>query len=153
MPSFEEHCRDCERLLGDRCEAVNRWIDAMFKRFGQDHRFVRHHWRGIDQAAALFGQLGRKAAIVHILKDCGFVPKDRDWKEGRVDRYGMDQSKVFNGYWDPATFERTARQLLDEDERLHPPHIDTNPLALQTNEEKVQKETHEQPGDRSRRFD
>lgn len=145
MPSFEEHCRDCERLLGDRCEAVNRWMDAMFRRFGQDHRFVRHHWRGVDQATSLFGPLGRKAAIVHILKDCGFVPKDRDWKEGKVDRYGMDRTRVFNGYWDPAMFVRAARQLLDEDERLHAPHPDADQAPLRQKEDDIRKETHEQP--------
>jgi hypothetical protein len=118
MASFEEHCRDCERLLDDRCEPVNRWLDAMFRQYRDQHRFVRHHWRGVKEAEALFGTLGRKAAIVHILKDCGFVPKDRDWKEGRVDRYGMDRTEVFVGYWDPVAFVAAARQLLAADAAL-----------------------------------
>ena len=91
MASFDEHCRDCERLLGDRCEEVNHWLDAGFKRFGPLHRFWRHHWRGVDEVEKLFGALlGRKAAIVHILKDCGHVPSARDWEEQKVDSLGID---------------------------------------------------------------
>ena len=115
MASFEEHCRDCERLLGDRCESVNRWLDAKFHEYREQHRFARHHWRGVKEAEALFGALGRKAAIVHILKDCGFIPRTRDWKERKVDSLGMDRTKVFNGYWDPVAFIIAARQLLAVD--------------------------------------
>ena len=115
MASFEEHCRDCERLLGDRCERVNRWLDAKFAEHRQRHRFVRHHWNGVQEAEALFGALGRKAAIVHILKDCGLVPTKHDWEEGKVDALGMDPNKVFNGYWDPIQFVVAARELLHND--------------------------------------
>jgi hypothetical protein len=34
MAAWEEHCRDCDRLLGNRCEAVNGWMDDLFKKFG-----------------------------------------------------------------------------------------------------------------------
>lgn len=81
MASFDEHCNDCERILGDRCEAVNRWVDSGFAKFGANHRFLKHHWRGVDEAGKLFGELGRKAAIVHIVKDCGRVPKVREWED------------------------------------------------------------------------
>lgn len=114
MASFEEHCRDCERLLGQRCEDVNRWMDAEFKRFGPLHRFMRHHTRGIKEAKEQFGEFGGKAAILHILKDCGFIPTGRDWQEQRVDSLGMNPLKPFNGYWDPQQFDRAARKLLEE---------------------------------------
>ena len=115
MASFDEHCRDCERLLGDRCEEVNHWLDAGFKRFGPLHRFWRHHWRGVDEAEKLFGALGRKAAIVHILKDCGQVPKARQWAEQEVDSLGMKPGGKFNGYWEPEQFDRAAHGHLRVD--------------------------------------
>ena len=117
MAHFDEHCQDCEYLLGDRCDAVNQWLDAKFKEFGPFHRFARHHWRGVDEAEKLFGVLGRKAAIVHILKDCGQVPKARDWEEKKVDSLGIDPGGWFGGYWDAEHFERVARRLLMEDDR------------------------------------
>lgn len=112
MASFEEHCRDCERILGNRCEAVNRWMDEDFRKFGPLHRFSKHHTRGVKEAAELFGELGRKAALVHILKDCGFIPTARDWAEQRVDSLGIDPSKPFKGHWDPRDFIEAARKLV-----------------------------------------
>jgi hypothetical protein len=128
MASFEEHCRDCERILGNRCEPVNRWLDEKFRQFGPLHRFSRHHWRGVDEAGKLWGEIGRKAAIIHILKDCGWVPTARDWEEQRVDslgfkidkRYGTEPTAElicgsFNGYWDPKEFVAKAKELIDAD--------------------------------------
>lgn len=114
-----------ERLIGDRCESVNRWLDELFRKFGPLHRFARHHWRGVDEAGKLFGPNGRKAAVVHILKDCGHVPTDREWKEQKVDSLGfrldrpqgmglaVEPTGVFNGYWDPKGFNQKAQALLD----------------------------------------
>lgn len=97
MPAFEEHCRDCEYLLGDRCEAVNRWMDGKTRTHGQQgHRRVRHHREGAAEAGALFGKLGEQAALVHVLKDCGHIPNAEDYGTGRVDNLGM--KGVFNGY-------------------------------------------------------
>jgi hypothetical protein len=81
MAHLELHCRDCEAILGDRHEAVNRWIDELFSLFGPQHRRYRHHWRGVREAEALFGKEGARAAIVHIVRDCGGVPTDRSYDE------------------------------------------------------------------------
>lgn len=113
MAHFDEHCRDCERLIGDRCEPVNRWMDELFRKFGPLHRFARHHWRGVDEAGKLFGPNGRRAAIVHILKDCGHIPTDREWKEQRVDSLGFKVKGSFNGFWDPKEFREKAKELID----------------------------------------
>jgi hypothetical protein len=124
MASFEEHCRDCERLIGNRCEPVHHWLDEKYKQFGPMHRFARHHWRGVDEAGRLYGDLGRKAAIIHILKDCGHIPTDRDWKEQKVDSLGFKVSRpygtepmaelvcTFNGFWDAKEFTEAAKALL-----------------------------------------
>jgi hypothetical protein len=114
MAAFEEHCRDCERVLGSRCEDVNRWIDAEFKKYGANHRFARHHWRGVDEAEKLYGALGRKAAMVHILKDCGRVPQAREWNE-KVSTLIVTPAEGLMGYWPDANeFDRKARELLSE---------------------------------------
>jgi len=80
MATFERHCQDCERLLGNRHDAVNRWMDEFYRRFGAHHRRFRHHWDGVREAKALFGDAGAQAAIVHIVRDCGGVPKRRDYE-------------------------------------------------------------------------
>jgi hypothetical protein len=78
------------------------------------HRFARHHWRGVEEAGQKFGPLGRTTAAIHILKDCGFVPKDRDWKEQKVDSLGMLVGAGFNGYWDPWQYDAAAKSLLEK---------------------------------------
>jgi hypothetical protein len=81
MAKFEDHCRDCERILGNKREDVNRWMDELFKQFGPRHRRHRHCWRGVRDALKLFGLEGAKAAIVHIVRDCGEVPNQRTYDE------------------------------------------------------------------------
>ena len=112
MASLEEHCRDCERLLGNKCEEVNIWIDQAFQVYGGRHRFVKHHDAGINKAEELFGELGRKAAIVHILKDCGHIPTEAQWAVQEVDILGMDPNSEFNGFWDPKDFDYNAESIL-----------------------------------------
>ena len=111
MASFEEHCQDCERILGNRCEEVNRWMDEDFKKFGPLHRFSKHHTRGVKEAEELFGELGRKAALVHILKDCGHIPTTRQWRDQEVDSLGMQPGK-FLGHWEGDTFVRAAQAVI-----------------------------------------
>ena len=111
MPAFEEHCRDCEYLIGDRCEEVNRWIDELFTHIGPKHRAVRHHREGVAIAAMMYGPVGRKAAVIHILKDCGHIPVAADYREKRVDLLGIDPKSNFNGCWDPQQFAERTREL------------------------------------------
>jgi len=81
MAKFETHCRDCERLLGKRHENVNFWMDEFFRTLGPRHRSHRHRWAGVREAEKLFGREGAKAAIVHIVRDCGDVPEDEVYEE------------------------------------------------------------------------
>lgn len=120
MAHYNEHCNDCLRILGDKCEEVNRWMDELFKAAGPRHRYVRHHWEGVDKAEELFGPLGRAAAIVHIMKDCGHIPHADDYQDGTVDVLGMAQGdgEVFGGYWDGKDFRLAAEiELSLDDER------------------------------------
>jgi hypothetical protein len=79
MAKFDEHCLDCERLLGNRHEDVNRWMDEFFRTHGPKHRRFRHCWHGVRQAEMQFGLEGAQAAIIHIVRDCGRVPRERDY--------------------------------------------------------------------------
>lgn len=117
MAAFEDHCRDCDRFLGNRCEPVHRWLDELFSKFGGLHRPWRHHRRGVDEAEKLFGPLGRKAALIHILRDCGHVPKPRDYVEEKVDGLGLRLNGRFSGYWDPFMFVEAIHALIGQEPR------------------------------------
>lgn len=79
MAHFEQHCLDCERILGKRHENVNHWMDELFRKKGFNHRRFRHQKHGVMEARELFGIEGAKAAIVHIVRDMGHVPRERDY--------------------------------------------------------------------------
>lgn len=81
MSTFNDHCRDCEKILGDRMEHVNRWRDELFRKYGPQHRRHRHCWKGVREAKHLFGAIGAKAAVIHIVRDCGAVPNQRVYDE------------------------------------------------------------------------
>ena len=120
MAGLKDHGDDCERFLGDRCEDVHIWIDELFRKFGGLHRAFRHHRRGVETAAELFGERGRKAAIIHILRDCGHVPKHRDYVEEKVDSLGFWLKGRFNGYWDPFAFIEAVHKLIGQEPRSTP---------------------------------
>ena len=79
LATFNAHCLDCERLLGSRHENVNYWMDELYKQHKANHRRFRHCWAGVREAKRLFGEAGALAAIVHIVRDCGAVPRQRDY--------------------------------------------------------------------------
>jgi len=81
MAKFENHCQDCERILGNKHEDVNRWMDELFRQFGPNHRRHRHCWHGVREAFEKFGKEGAKAAIIHIVRDCGGIPSQRTYDE------------------------------------------------------------------------
>jgi hypothetical protein len=88
MAKFDRHCDDCMRLLGLRYENVNRYLDTMFAEYGPMHRRQRHHWNGVHTVLLLWGHEAAKAAIIHIVRDCGHVPNERDYQTGKVDPLG-----------------------------------------------------------------
>jgi hypothetical protein len=89
MASLQQHNVDCNRWLGAECEDVNRWMDEWFAMLGPAHRKVRHHWEGIHEAQQLFGLRGRRAAIIHVLRDCRHIPSRDDYETGAVDMLGL----------------------------------------------------------------
>jgi hypothetical protein len=117
VPSFAVHCRDCERILGDRHENVNRWLDELFRMKGPTHRRLRHHTRGIQLAQQLFGIEGAKAAIVHVVRDCGHVPDDSDYVS---DPCFVDDDAVwvFTNDVSEDVWQQFRRKVHDECDRL-----------------------------------
>jgi hypothetical protein len=109
---FDVHCQDCLRLLISRCEDDHLWLDELAAKLGLHHRFARHHTRGIEEAGERFGELGRKAALIHVLRDSGHTPTPRQWKDGKVDPLGFAPNGLFYGEWDPHEFIRQARKLV-----------------------------------------
>lgn len=95
MAKFEQHCTDCHIILGKKYEDVNRWVDGLFWKFGPRHRRMRHNMHGVREAQKLFGPDGAKAAVIHIVRDMGKVPHERDYD--RVPE-GVD---IFPGFCDP----------------------------------------------------
>ena len=70
MATFETHCSDCERELGQRFEHVHEWLDELQAEFGSAHRVFRHNTRGIEMVRAKWGDEAATAAKIHIRRDC-----------------------------------------------------------------------------------
>jgi len=75
MAKFEEHCEDCQRILGERFENVNGWLDELFEFVGSDHRDIRHNEKGIEKVRKMWGDKAARAAEIHIMRDEGRIPK------------------------------------------------------------------------------
>jgi len=116
MAKFEDHCRDCERLLGDRHENVNRWMDELFKLYAANHRRHRHCWKGVREARHLFGEQGARAAIVHIVRDCGEVPRQRDYDKHNLGIVIAPEYLIYDGL-DEKAFEKFGRAVFAEFEK------------------------------------
>lgn len=120
MAPLIQHMQDCKRLIGEDCEDVNRWIDEFFREFGALHRFKRHHREGVEEAEALFGNRGKRAAIVHILRDCRNIPRKKDYEDGTVDKLGLIAKWPVTAYirYPDDAFERLAMYSLNGPEAV-----------------------------------
>ena len=114
MAPFEQHARDCERFLRDRCEAANLWMDELFTQYGPLHRKYRHHAEGVEEARAKFGELGAAAAEIHILRDCRNIPQKADYDSGRADPLGLLRHWPMSAYtrYEEADFEALVMNKL-----------------------------------------
>lgn len=80
MSTFEQHCEECQKILGKRFEEVHKWLDEFaYVQFyaGMRHRQVRHHEAGIKECITLFGEEAGEAARIHIIMDL----KTEGWTE------------------------------------------------------------------------
>jgi DNA-binding GntR family transcriptional regulator len=78
MAGHETHARDCLEQLGEEFGEVHEWLDEYFDSMGTQHRSVRHHKEGIEEARKKWGDRAAMAAEIHIRRDFdGRIP-DRD---------------------------------------------------------------------------
>lgn len=77
--SFDEHCDECLRILGQPFEDVHKYLDAFAgsSEYGMRHRRKRHHLVGIEEVRRLFGAEAAEAARLHIVSDL----KEEGWTE------------------------------------------------------------------------
>src|SRR5580698_8450348 len=92
MSDLRQHEADCHRFLGEGFGNVHRWMDECFSVLGPFHRRERHHVEGVDEARSLFGEMGARAAKIHVLRDCFGLPSKDDYKTGRVDPLGIQST-------------------------------------------------------------
>jgi hypothetical protein len=78
VSSHSQHCADCRQELGEPFEQVHEWLDALFKVLGPKHRNARHHAGGVEQVRQMWGDRAARAAKIHIIRDCGVVPSEKD---------------------------------------------------------------------------
>ncbi len=86
--TFEEHCKQCEEILGNPFPEVHKWLDFYYGKFPlwDRHRQMRHHLQGITEIEKLYGHKAAKAAYLHVISDLSMdnwkpemgTPKDRD---------------------------------------------------------------------------
>jgi len=71
MPALEDHCKECECVLGESFEQVHVWLDEFAGKppYGMKHRRVRHHEAGIQLVRQLWGEKAAEAARLHIVAD------------------------------------------------------------------------------------
>ena len=84
MARYKEHCADCKAELGNDWSVVHRWLDELYKYFGEKHRSFRHHRGGVEVVRKKWGDEAAKAAEIHIRKDFfGRVP-ETDWEVEQI---------------------------------------------------------------------
>lgn len=97
---FEDHVAECVDKLGGGPEklAVYRDVNVRMDQFAhfpneeclRQHRQFLHHAEGIAYFGRRYGELGRKAAELHVKADCGgHIPKMADYHNGKCDEYGF----------------------------------------------------------------
>jgi len=90
MATFEEHCTDCARALGDRFEHVNEWLDELQPEYGPMHRPFRHQTSGVEYVRSMWGDRAAEAAEIHIARDCGSVLTPEEWR----DHWGINTDHI-----------------------------------------------------------
>lgn len=94
MAYLYEHCADCKKLLGREWKEVHQWLDALFAKFGQNHRSQRHHVEGIEEIRKMWGDEAALAAKIHIIVDCWGIPSKADYEYGWVNNFGFSEEST-----------------------------------------------------------
>lgn len=86
MSEIKNHCEDCEALLGDACLEVHEFLDQYapffpIRVFYEYHRSFLHNSYGLKLIKEKWGEIGAKAAMIHLVRDwLGTpIPIDLEW--------------------------------------------------------------------------
>jgi hypothetical protein len=76
MANILQHAIDCKLLLGNGYEEVHHYLDQYAKIFNPElfldyHRTFLHNSYGLEIIRNLYGEEGKKAAIIHLTRDYG----------------------------------------------------------------------------------
>ncbi len=96
MASLAEHLQECQAKLGNPFEEVNYRLDQ-FAHWPDEaslvaHRKFLHHQEGIDYITQRYGPVAGEAARLHVLRDCGHIPRAQDYYTGVVTSQGLPRS-------------------------------------------------------------
>lgn len=69
MPSGKYHRKRSKELFGNEYAEVHQWMDEPCKKYGKTHRTFRHDKYALEYIENRWGQVGREAAIQHIVDD------------------------------------------------------------------------------------
>jgi len=72
--NIQEHCNECNKLMGKDYREVHAWLDEFFMTKGPFHRKIRHHIEGIEEVRKIWGDDAAKAAELHIKSDMFGLP-------------------------------------------------------------------------------
>lgn len=81
---LKQHMKADEILLGYTNEDIHKLMDVAVPYLGAGHRIVHHACGTLDFIEMLFGEGGRRIALLHILIDARIV--DRDFIESYIKR-------------------------------------------------------------------
>ena len=102
MATINLHCEDCEIVLGDPCLEVHEFLDqyaAYFpiRQFFEYHRSFLHNYYGLSVVESRWGELGRKAAILHLVRDyMEFpIPQNMEWAMKHLPKALMELSMFY----------------------------------------------------------
>ena len=75
MSDFENHCQECQEILGQRFEQVHIWLDELMyddsikQKYKSRHRKFRHNRKGIEEVRKMRGDEAAKDAEIHTRTD------------------------------------------------------------------------------------
>lgn len=97
---FDDHVKSFMSLYPNADENVVREVNSRIDQFAHFpnwdtlsvHRKFLHHKEGIEYFRKIYGEIGAKAAEMHIRQDCGHVPDMMEYVLGIVDEFGVKRN-------------------------------------------------------------
>jgi hypothetical protein len=89
MPNRAKHVQISKEILGESNPLIHYILDSSSLLVGSKHRKHTHNLHTVKWLEYMFGESGRREAMIHILADAGvikFNEKSRDKKDTRTER-------------------------------------------------------------------